>query len=408
MLDRRRMQLPFEVDYRLCTGCMACVSACPKDAIEIHVDEEGFQTPCCDMSKCISCGGCKKSCPIISGSNLEKHFIKDAICKIVRLKDENNLLNSASGGAFYGVAHYVLSNDGVVYGVAYTNAFQVKHIRITDINDLSRLQNSKYVQSDIGLIYRSVLRDLIKKKNVLFSGTPCQIAGLKLFLKKDYENLITIEIICHGVPSPSLLKMEMDSKVRKYGEVKKIQFRQKGRYTRSNFFLTFAFKNNKVKMFDKKHDLYYYLFLSGVAFRESCYSCHFASPYRVADITIGDVDSFESYMDFFPNSSNSSLLVHTQKATRLWNECKNEFDYINLDILKEAHKNKQLVSPPVRPIVRDVIYKDISRCGYQKIYYLYCEEFSLIDKLKLFLLANFPRVVINACRCAINKICRKI
>ena len=187
-------------DKANCCGCSACYSACPKQCISMVEDEEGFRYPIIDKSKCIDCGLCEKVCPVLNVSNPNKPASIFAFSN----KSEDIRLKSSSGGAFSLLAELVLSQGGVVFGAAYDNNWEVAHTYIERIEDLDMLRRSKYVQSRIGDTYKQAKNFLKEGRKVLFTGTPCQISGLRHYLRKDYENLITMDFVCHSAPSPKV------------------------------------------------------------------------------------------------------------------------------------------------------------------------------------------------------------
>ena len=211
-----------------CTGCSACAESCPKRCIEMREDSEGFLYPEVDTKQCISCNKCESVCPVLSDRCHEAvNYPKKAYAVINN--DLDRRLISSSGGAFAMFAESVIAHQGVVYGAAFSPDFcAVHHVRITELSELYRLQGSKYVQSDINQVYNEVLDDLRHEKKVLFSGTPCQNAGLKAFLGKDYSNLLCVEFICHGVPSPKLWRKYIKwVKLKIGGRLTKVEFRNK-------------------------------------------------------------------------------------------------------------------------------------------------------------------------------------
>lgn len=187
-------------DKANCCGCSACYSACPKQCISMVEDEEGFRYPIVDKSKCFDCGLCEKVCPVLNVSNPNKPAYIFAFSN----KSEDIRLKSSSGGAFSLLAELVLSQDGVVFGAAYDNNWEVAHTYIERIEDLDMLRRSKYVQSRIGDTYKQAKTILKEGRKVLFTGTPCQISGLRHYLRKDYDNLITMDFVCHSAPSPKV------------------------------------------------------------------------------------------------------------------------------------------------------------------------------------------------------------
>lgn len=383
-------QLP---GHKECTGCGACIEACNKNVLMFTRDEEGFSYPNpVNSDKCVECGLCCKSCHLLKNEYLRNSVIDGYIAQShLRYKTKK----SASGGAFYTIAKFFIENyNGVVFGAAYNDDFTVSHIQVETIKDLKKLQGSKYVQSELCSIYTSVKDYLTKGRYVLFSGTPCQVAGLKSFLKKDYSNLFLIDIICHGVTSPLLLK-DYVNKIECFYKckIKGIRFRWKNPlYTSRSSFGFFAKMSDNKRIYHLFHDdPYFHVYASGYAFREGCYNCKYANLSRVGDITIGDCDSYKNYLDFHPYESNSSILINTNKASLIWNEkLKSLFDYNPLDIQLEASWNKQLNSPFIRPQARDVIYNEWYSATYPELLSRYGRKLSRFAKIKFFVLMIIP------------------
>lgn len=270
-----------------CCGCGACCKSCPRHAISMEEDENGFVYPRIDETKCTECGRCLKVC------SFEKKGKSWKETYAVQVKGIN-LAESASGGIFTGLAQEVLKRKGVVYGCAmlYENQnLAVRHIGIDKIEELCKLKGSKYVQSDLENVYVEIKEQLENNKTVLFSGTPCQIAGLKGYLQKTYINLYTIEIICHGVPSAKLFRNYLryiESQIKK--KIIGFHFRDKssGWKLYGKMILENGDGSQEEIYFEPEESSYYQMFLNGYTYRKSCYYCPFASEYRQGDITIGD------------------------------------------------------------------------------------------------------------------------
>ena len=218
-----------------CTGCWACYNVCPKDCIEMEEDAIGFRYPVIDKDKCINCKKCEKCCPPLTKpqSYIGYQNLKSAWGG--KANDETIRSHSSSGGIFSLLASNVIDKGGIVYGAALTdNNKRVKHIGIEHRDELAKLRGSKYVQSDIGDSYKKIKQDVENGRFVLFSGTPCQIQGLNSYLGREYKNLITIEVICHGVPAPAIYRMYIDKMAQKLaGNITKVVFRDEngGGYT---------------------------------------------------------------------------------------------------------------------------------------------------------------------------------
>lgn len=362
-------------DKKDCCGCGACMNVCPKNAIRMAEDEVGFVYPEIDQNLCIGCGACKKAC----GYQMQPMMQKSEAVYAAASNDDNLLRKSASGGAFAVLAENVLKKGGVVYGAALpleNGKLEPKHLRIDTVERLTELQGSKYVQSAIGDTYAQAKKDLLDGKSVLFSGTPCQIAGLKQYLKKDYENLLTVDIICHGVPSKRFFQSFMEDYGKKLGgTITEFYFRDKskgqGMITRS------VYKNKNGEQQEKiivgNLLSYFNFFLRSFTYRKNCYSCPFASEKRVGDLTLGDFWGFhEEYPSYDEKQGLSNgkgvscILVNLQKMaeTLVWVQENNINDLTELnDLCKTAQANAQAAYERLSQ-AEDELYKTNEQIHY--------------------------------------------
>lgn len=299
---------------KYCSGCTACASICPKQCIQMKIDEEGFQYPFVDTEKCIVCGACDRVCPIMNPVN-EKETLQRAY--LIQHKDEAVRLESSAGGAFTAIANFILDKGGVVFGAAYDEHFQVKHIYIETLAELKRFRNSKYVQSNLGNCLKEVKEFLGNGRWVCFSGTPCQIEGVVKFLGKRYECLVLVDVVCHGIPSPLIWNKYLE--YQRVGEEKpdNIRFRDKYYgYKYSTMSIAKAGKN--IYHAGPQMDPMLRAFFTDICDRPSCYECPFKKRYRVSDITIWDcfsVYDFDKSMD--DDKGTTRVLCHTEKGTEV-------------------------------------------------------------------------------------------
>ena len=273
-----------------CCGCTACASICPKDAITMEPDTLGFKYPKVDLDKCIDCGLCEKVCAF--NDNYDKSLnLKEPEIYAARHKDMHEIETSRSGAAFIAISDYILENGGIVYGVGYKDHFRVAHKRATTKEERNEFKGSKYVQSDLDEIFRQVKEDLKQGNTVLFSGTPCQTAGLNSYIgKKLRENLVLVDIVCHGVPSPYIWRDYLAYIEKKYkNEVLKVNFRDKTRIGWSGHIESFVFENGE-KIESK---IYTDLFYKHIMLRPSCGNCHYTNFKRPSDITLADFWGWE-------------------------------------------------------------------------------------------------------------------
>lgn len=358
-----------------CTGCMACLWKCPKQCISKEYSDEGFWYPKINNTLCINCGVCAKVCPQLNAMPLND-IRKGSLCY------RKEAVESASGGAFFGMAQYVIENlDGIVCGCILDECYKAKHICSDCMENVGLMQGSKYVQSDLENCFNEIEEYLKQDRWVLFSGTPCQCAALSKFIgKKNCSKLILIDLVCHGVPSPMFWENHAKAVIpeNEYGKIS-LKFRRKDKYEKTSFELDFS----NGKRIPGKQDAYYNSFLKGLSFRESCYLCQYATNKRASDITIGDCNTWTKYMDFHPETAVSIVLCNTGKGERFWNECKGLFETASLDVQSEIKGNKQLNRPSERKTMRDSIYKDLAVLNKKEFSEKYSEKMTVKDYLKI-------------------------
>ena len=338
-----------------CSGCTACFNICPKNAITMIENKDGFKYPVIAQDKCINCGLCKKTCPVLNMTNSQS--INK--CYVGYAKDDNIKKASSSGGIFPLIANTVLNDNGIVIGASFDEYNKLKHIAITKVKDLDKLKGSKYLQSDLDNIFSYITQNINDNK-ILFVGTPCQVAGLKAFLKKDYDNLLCIDLFCHGVPSPKLFnKYIKELEESNNDHVINYNFRDKstGWDTYSN---TIIFKNKKISELQTEND-YMKLFLSDIALRESCYHCNFKLGNKYSDITLGDFWGVQNYYpEMYDKKGVSAIIVNTDKGLKIFNDIVNDLECKECKLEEIVNGNPSLVRSGLKPKCRDKFFKDIN------------------------------------------------
>lgn len=298
-----------------CSGCGACLNACPRNAIEMKPDDFGFSYPQISHSLCIGCGRCLRVCPFKVANTFAV-----SIRAFAAVHRSPGVWRSSSGGTFLALASGVIRKGGVVFGVGWNQDMVAEHMMVDSTDNLYRLQGSKYVQSDQKRCY-SVVKELLQKGlEVLYSGTPCQIAGLLKFLGEPYHNLYTVDVVCHGVPSE-----QMHSAYIKYLEglldakVADMNYREKSNGWSLRLKVDYEKRNvKKSKRFEYSDSYYYYYFEQALTLRDSCYQCPFARMERVSDITLGDYWGVEDYHpDIATRQGVSAVLVNSTKGLEL-------------------------------------------------------------------------------------------
>lgn len=325
-----------------CFGCSACLNRCPVDAITMVENSEGFLFPQIAQEKCVKCGKCLSACPAANTS-----YINSADPECYAVMAENNIrLQSSSGGVFTLLANFVLEKDGYVCGAAFSDDYsEVNHIIISDNEGLEKLRGSKYVQSNIQMVYRNIEEILVKGSPVLFTGCPCQVAGLYSYLQKDWANLYTVDLVCHGVPSPKAYKKFLQEREQQQGNVKKVAFRDKSKYG-WNHSITIEFYNGDIDYLSRNKSSWLSSFLKLLTLRKSCGNCPYAKIPRQGDMTIADFWDIDKYKKELDDGKGTSLvLVNNKKGKILLEELKQRGKVCEPAPLEHAKKyNAQLYS----------------------------------------------------------------
>lgn len=364
-------------DKRNCCGCTACVQRCPKHCIFLEEDQEGFLYPKVNIDDCINCGLCEKVCPIIN-----KYKKTQPIETLAAINENNEIrFKSSSGGIFSLLANNIIEKGGIVFGATFDEKWNVNHISVKEKNDLFQFMGSKYLQSLIKETYLEAEAYLKQGILVLFSGTLCQIAGLKHFLGKSYDNLITIDCLCHGVPSPKVWQLYLKELLTdKIGNIKTISFRDK-KTGWKNYSFTIQFTDGTKFTQQASKNVYMRGFLSHLYLRPSCENCPSKSGRSGSDLTIADywgVNVLNPDMD--DDKGTSLILVNTEKGKRIFEELKCTYKPINLH---DAIKNNSGFNEKAIPHKKRKYF--FERIGRVKLSNLIkkCLDLSFIEKIKL-------------------------
>lgn len=364
----------------LCSGCGACASICPTQCIRMENDIEGFLYPKVNQEQCINCNKCNKVCPIIN-----PHTKRSPLSCYAAYNTQSRM-NSSSGGVFFLLAKAILEKKGVVCGVAFDETWVTEHVFIETIEQLAKLQGSKYIQSNTKETYKKAFDFLKQNRIVLYTGTPCQIAGLNSFLKQkkiDLTNLFTVELCCHGVPSPSIWKQYLSENVK--GKITNITFRSKTNGWK-NYTLEIKTNTGIAVNEGKLSNNYMKGFLYNLYCRPVCSNCHFKSFSTESDLSIGD---FWGLSQFYPEKDDdkgmSLILPLTEKGNTLFQEIKKELNYFRISYNEVISGNTNFIKPSPYHPNRKKFWKMIKK-GYSVDYCVSkCLQINLETKIKRFL-----------------------
>ena len=363
---------PVLCDDNTCTGCMACVNACNKGALSMGTNKEGFYRPHLNSELCVNCGLCIKSCPVLNPPI--RHEVDKITVYSAWNLNEHIRLNSSSGGAFTALAEVVLSMGGLVVGAAYTKDMCIEHIVVDNVADLPKLRLSKYAQSRIGNILAKIRDELKTGRKVLFVGTPCQASGLKSFLKGSYDNLICVDLICHGVPSISFLHTYLKWLEPKTGKIVNLNFRDKQKGWYDNLRVV---GNSEGKSIALKgcNDAYWVAFNRNNCLQESCYHCTSQGFPRCSDITLADFwgigrETPYGHKDEIEKGI-SAIIVNNPSVQPIIDRLNTKL-YIEERSLKESiFGNKAGIRSSKRPLARDTFYSDLNNMSFDEFRLLY-------------------------------------
>lgn len=354
-----------------CMGCHGCSNICPQSCISMKSDEEGFWYPIVNYDECIKCGLCIKVCPIINKVSVQNNPKAYACIN----KDLSVRLESSSGGIFSLVAEQILDNDGVVFGVGFDEKYRAIHSYIENKKDIGKFRGSKYVQSKIGNTYKEVKDFLEQGRNVLFTGTPCQIGGLKSYLGKSYDNLFCLDNICHGVPSPKLWdkyvsyrEKEADSKCQR------VEFRSKDEGWK-RFSVSFIFKNDTGYRQTLDKDLYMKAFLRDVCLRPSCYACDFKSLHRESDITLADFWGIQNILPQIDDDKGTSLIfVNSDSGHSMLDKIKDKIICKEVEINEAVKYNSAAIKSVGYNPKREQFFDDLDSTSFDQLVKRYCSD----------------------------------
>lgn len=352
-----------------CCGCSACMSICPKKAISMQPDALGFLYPVVNEAECINCGLCEKVCAFNDDYNISLNLVEPQAFG-VRHKNIQEIDQSRSGAAFIALSDWILDNGGVVYGAGYKDHFRVAHKRAITKQERDEFRGSKYVQSDMGDIFKQVKSDLENDLLVLFSGTGCQIAGLSSFIgKKHRKKLFLIDIVCHGVPAPFIWRDYLEYLEKKEGlPVSSVNFRDKQKFGWTDHRESFKLAHTYTSY---TYTSYTYTFYQHIMFRHSCGVCHFANLKRPSDITIADFWGWEKTDPKFnaDDKGCSLLLCNTPKGLEWFNNCKKDLNWIPVKLKDCLQPNLQAPSEINKNRMK--FERDYKKWGFKYVLYRY-------------------------------------
>lgn len=366
-----------KVSVQECTLCGACVNVCPADAISFSKPYLDFCYPQVKEDICIHCNQCEQACPILGNKGKPDEGYPVAFA--AKSENDSMRMRSSSGGAFYELADQMLRDGGYVCGAVFDDEFHVKHILSNAKEDILRMMGSKYAQSDMGYCYRKVKDVLEKRCKVLFSGCPCQVAGLRTFLGKEYPNLLLVELICHGIPSDQMLQTYIGMQERKYGaKLTRMEFRSKKK----------GWHNSSVRMEFGHHrtyskpitaDAYMNGFLGSVTLKPTCYQCHFRNFTAGSDIILGDFWGAEVELPEDDNKGISAILVNSRRGMNILDRCNLTLTPANVETVIKYNRNLLCSAAPSPQ--RSSFYASADTNGLEEAIRRYLEE-STIQKLK--------------------------
>lgn len=348
-----------------CVGCGACANACPENCLNMVADKDGFLHPEIQRDNCVKCGACEKVCPVTNRTPKEKESLQTYAAYS---KYDNVRVSSSSGGLFYTVAKYIIENSGIVYGAAFDENLHLSHKGMDSVEDLYLLQGSKYIQSETKLCFREIKEQLATNRPVLFCGTPCQVEGLLCYLKKPYENLFTIDFICHGVPSPKAWEEYIKYQEKAFSaKAYSAYFRDK-----SNGWLSFSsqlkFVNKAEYLEIHSKDAYMKAFLQNISLRKSCYHCKFKNVNRNSDITMGDLWGIQNIFPHITDDKGVSVaFIQSKKGRYLFEQVKDDMWLQEISSKLAIANNSAMLNSVYEHNFRDYFFENLGKQNFERL-----------------------------------------
>lgn len=356
------------IDKRDCCGCSACADICPKGCIAMKADGEGFLYPHVDRAICIHCGLCERACPALNTFNGENTVKLPDGYAVVNANEEIRE-TSSSGGVFSLIAQQIIKEGGIVFGAAMTEDCRaIVHMGVNSLAGLKRLRGSKYVQSSIEDSYIRVREALNEGRKVLFTGTPCQIEGLYGLLGKNYDNLVCMDFICHGVPSPKVWEKYVSFREKKEGSTVRQTFFRHKYYGWKTYAVLFVYTNNTAYVGKVHDDLYMKAFLGNYCLRPACYNCHYKKLNRISDITVADYWGIQKqYPEMDDDRGTSLVLIHTDKGKNILKEVAGLAKIIPVDVRKALKGNRAMTESAQLPPNRTKFMSDLDGMEFDQL-----------------------------------------
>lgn len=361
-------------DKSQCCGCSACVQKCPKQCISMNVDNEGFSYPKVDLDCCIDCNLCEKVCPCLNQEESQQPLS----CYAAKNKDEEIRQQSSSGGIFTAIAEKIIAEKGVVFGARYNNNWQVVHTYVETKQGIAAFRGSKYVQSQIGETFKQAESFLKEGRKVLYSGTPCQISGLNHYLRKQYDNLLTVEVVCHGVPSPKIWREYIDSLNLK--NIGHISNKDKSTGWRGYSFTVRNTANNVIFTERASQNKYLMAFIRNLTLRPSCFSCPAKAGKSKADITIADYWGIEHILPKMDDNKGVSFICcNTHKAKTLFNQLNIQMEQV--DYQRSIQYNSCIFKNTFEPTERQIFWNKYREQGINVLLSLKSVKQNIIKRI---------------------------